>query len=1138
MRRRFLTTICLTAIAGASSVLVRAQEQATAIDAASLEFFEKKIRPVLAERCLTCHGETKQKASLRLDSRESVLKGGETGPAAVPGKPAESLLVEAIHYGGALQMPPKSRLPEKEVVALTKWVEMGLPWPKETIARTSDTGSKPAFDLQARRKAHWAWQPIKTAQPPEVSDPSWPNGPVDRFILAKLDAKGLKPALEAGRVTLIRRLAFDLTGLPPTTAEVDAFVDDKRADAYERLVGRLLSSPRYGERWARHWLDLVRYAETRGHEFDPAIPNAWQYRDYLVRALNADVPYDAFLTEHLAGDLMVPPRLDPKSGANESILGTGFWFLGEEVHSPVDIRQDETDRLDNRLDVMSKTFMGLTVACARCHDHKFDAISQRDYYALSGFLISSTYRQVRFATMEKERRAAEALQSLHDRTRDKVHHLAAELIRAEIGRLPAKLFAARSVLLGGENTGKSVEDPAVKRWVEVLKRAKDDLREPMHTFASVACTASSEDAKDFSAQLHRALSFGRSEDGWLSSGDDLKLVTTMDFGDIRDLSQSQNGFAFGLRSASQGDLTLDGDPAHPTFGLFSKKAARHNSAFNGLTFAEGTERDHGKIGTWDRPGRTLRTHEFEIGSGLFYYLAKGAGHAYASVNSHLIVAGPLHGHVTTEWTDGGKGWRWVRHDLSGYAGHRAHIEFSPAGAGEFAIARVIQADRPPKFSETPNSLLITFLSDSSVDSPETLARAYQSLFNALSRRLDGARGDASEGEEDVARLGDFVLRNTDLFAPVDSAASRNLEAEVSKYATARRAIAESVAGPSPTALAIMDGNGMDEHLLIRGSSKTPGPAVPRRLLEAIASEPMRLDAQSGSGRLLLARQMTGPSNPFASRVIVNRIWYHLFGKGIVASVDNFGVLGEPPTHPELLDTLAERFMREGWSQKRLIRSLVMSRTYKMASTPDSIADLADPKNSLLHRREVRRLEAEPIRDAILAVSGRLEERIGGPSVPVYLTEAMQGRGRPAGNGPRDGDGRRSIYLGIRRNFLAPMMLAYDAPIPFNCVGRRNVSNVPAQALILMNDPFVVEQARLWSDQILEDPTRTPAGRVNAMYRQAFARTPSASEINEALAFLESQAKQEGSPDGWKTGRHVWADLAHVLFNTKEFVFVD
>ena len=1138
MRWRFAATLGLGIIAMLACGRVNLADVATPADPASLEFFEKNVRPILAERCQTCHGETKQKANLRLDSRDSVLKGGETGPAAVPGKPAESLLVEAIQYGEALKMPPKSRLPEKEVAALTKWVEMGLPWPKESITHISANVSKPAFDLHARRKAHWAWQPIKTTTPPEVSDPAWPNGPEDRFILAKLDAKGLKPASQAGRVTLIRRLAFDLIGLPTTPAEVDAFVEDKRADAYERLVDRLLSSPQFGERWARHWLDLVRYAETRGHEFDPAIPNAWQYRDYLVRALNADVPYDAFLTEHLAGDLMVPPRLDPKTGANESILGTGFWFLGEEVHSPVDIRQDESDRLDNRIDVMSKTFMGLTVACARCHDHKFDAISQRDYYALSGFLISSAYRQVRFATMEKERKAAEELQTLHDGTRGKVHHLAAELIRAELDRLPSKLLAARSRWLDEKPTEKSIEDRSLSHWVDALKRAKDEPGEPLHAFATVACSTSSEDSKPFSVRLIRALSSDRSQDGWSPSGDTLKIVTTMNFGDIDDLSRFQNGFSFGLRSASPGDLELKGDPAHPTLGLFRKKAARHDSAFNGLTFADGTERDHGKIGTWERPGRTLRTDEFVIGTGLFYYLAKGAGHAYASVNSHLIVSGPLHAHVTTDWTDGGKGWRWVRHDLTGYVGHRAHLEFSPAGSGEFAIASVIQADRPPRPGESPNTLLVKILTDPSVDSPQTLAQAYKWLFDTLGRRLDGEHRLTSEGEDDVARLGDFVLRNADLFAPVDSSSSRNLEAEVLKYATARRAIAATIAGPSPTALAIMDGNGINEHLLIRGSSRTPGPTVPRRLLEAIAPESLTLDTQSGSGRLLLAGQMTDPSNPFASRVIVNRIWHHLFGRGIVASVDNFGVLGELPTHPELLDNLADRFMREGWSQKRLIRSLVMSRTYQMASTPESSSDLADPKNSLLHRREVRRLEAEPIRDSILAVSGRLDGRIGGPSVPVYLTEAMQGRGRPTENGPRDGAGRRSIYLRIRRNFLAPMMLAYDAPIPFNCVGRRNVSNVPAQALILMNDPFVVEQAHRWSDQILRDKTRSPVDRVNAMYRQAFARTPSESEINEALAFLESQAKQEGATDGWLTDRQVWADLAHVLFNTKEFVFVD
>ncbi len=305
-------------------------------DAAGVEFFEMKVRPVLANRCASCHGEKKAKGGLRLDSRAAVLQGGETGPAAVPGKPAESLLVEAIKYGDSVQMPPKSRLPEAEVATLTRWVELGMPWPAGKASQSVATAS--GIDLNARRDAHWAWRPLSTPRPPAVRDASWPRDAIDRFILERLEAKALKPAPDVDRATYLRRVTFALTGLPPTPAELSAFETDTSPDADAKVVDRLLASPRFGVRWGRHWLDLVRYGETRGHEYDPPIVNAWRYRDYVIDALNADVPYDQFLTEHLAGDLLSKPRLNPGTGANESILGTGFFLLGEELHSPVDLR--------------------------------------------------------------------------------------------------------------------------------------------------------------------------------------------------------------------------------------------------------------------------------------------------------------------------------------------------------------------------------------------------------------------------------------------------------------------------------------------------------------------------------------------------------------------------------------------------------------------------------------------------------------------------------------------------------------------------------------------------------------------------------------------------------------------------------
>lgn len=336
-------------------------------------------------------------------------------------------------------------------------------------------------------------------------------------------------------------------------------------------------------------------------------------------------------------------------------------------------------------------------------------------------------------------------------------------------------------------------------------------------------------------------------------------------------------------------------------------------------------------------------------------------------------------------------------------------------------------------------------------------------------------------------------------------------------------------------LGLTDGTGENGHIYVRGNHRTPGKEVTRTMLEALRSRPVEIT--SGSGRLQLAEQIVAPENPLTARVMVNRIWHHLTGRGIVASTDNFGVLGQPPTHPDLLDHLASGFIRDGWSIKRLIKQIMLSTTYQMASTPDEAGDTRDPENLLLHRARIRRLQAEAIRDSVLAISGRLDRTMFGPSVPVHITPFMQGRGRPGNAGPLDGNGRRSLYIEVRRNFLSPMMLAFDTPIPFSAVGNRNASNVPAQALTMMNDPFVVEQAKLWADRVIAAETTTES-RINAMYVDAFARPPSQRETDEATEFLRQQSGSLGLTEvAANYDERAWADLCHVLINVKEFVFL-
>ncbi|MBL8828498.1 MAG: DUF1549 domain-containing protein, partial [Planctomycetaceae bacterium] len=382
-----------------------AAEPAVEFSAEQLEFFEKKVRPLLVTHCRECHGPDKQKGGLRVDSRAALVKGGESGAAIVPGKPDMGYFVDAINYGDTYKMPPRGKLPAEAIATLTEWVRQGAAWPKE--ATGDDVKSNKPEVSYDERMQHWSFQPIQAPTPPPVKDESWIRSPIDRFILAKLEAAGLKPNPPADEAVLLRRMSLDLTGLPveeklkaesrklrenPSTRDSAPF--SSQLSAFASQLSALLSSPRYGERWARHWLDLVRYAETCGHEFDFELPEAFEYRDYVIRALNADVPYDQFVVEHIAGDLLPQPRLNPRDNSNESIIGTGFYFLGEGKHSPVDIRADECERVDNQIDVLSKTFLGLTLSCARCHDHKFDPILARDYYGLAGFLQSSRFDKV------------------------------------------------------------------------------------------------------------------------------------------------------------------------------------------------------------------------------------------------------------------------------------------------------------------------------------------------------------------------------------------------------------------------------------------------------------------------------------------------------------------------------------------------------------------------------------------------------------------------------------------------------------------------------------------------------------------------------------------------------------------------
>ncbi|GAB4466874.1 MAG: PSD1 and planctomycete cytochrome C domain-containing protein [Armatimonadaceae bacterium] len=995
------------------------QEAATAPPASSEEiaFFENKVRPVLAENCLSCHSGSQALAGLRLDDLSGLRGSGSKVAVVVPGKPEESRLIRAIrHDTGIAAMPPSGKLKPEQIAALTEWVRRGAVLPRVSpAAPKADSG----FPLKERRQ-HWAYRPVQRPAIPKVQAASWVTNPVDAFLLAELEAQGLAPAPAADRRTLLRRVTFDLTGLPPTPAEMASFLADKSPDAYTKVVERLLASPAYGERWARHWLDLVRYGESLGHEFDFTIFNAYQYRDYVIRAFNADVPYNRMVQEHFAGDLLPDPRRNPKTGINESILGTGFFWLGEGKHSPVDIRQEQADRIDNMIDVVGKTFLAQTLACSRCHDHKFDPIPARDYYALYGILKSSRYQQAHVDAPETFAAPMQKMQAVH---RSLNRAVLAGVWQANVASLPDdKVLAAANPKAPQGKPGKPIA--------------------PLAT--------------------------------WRATGQ-----------------------AFAV-PGKPGDLLLTGDPKKPALMLLARPTATSAALSRRLEGA-------------------LRSPTFTIDSDFLHLRLAGQGsRIHIVVDNFLLIRDPICGPLFQSVNDPKVQWRTV--DLRMWKGREAYIELSDSPVPNLAG---IDAQELPAEAGKPNDhwLMLTdaVLSNDRQPPAQTMGLASQSA-SEVRAALRTALERWGQGQVTSADTAALETLNTLL---------RDGLLDVSPLSdTAARLAAIEATVPAPTrALAMCDGTGRDESVFVRGSHKTLGERTPRLQIATCFTETKPL-VPKGSGRLEFANMIVSPQHPLTARVMVNRIWKHHFGVGIVPTVDDFGWMGEKPSHPELLDWLASEFVRQGWSIKQMHRLIVHSAAYRMRSTAsDPKAETKDPKNTLLHRANVRRLEAEAIRDSILTVSGRLDRTLYGPSVYSYVPE-RDGRGAPP-QGPLDGNGRRTIYLSVRRNFLSPFLLAFDFPTPFTTIGRRTVSNVPAQALALMNGEFVRQQAQVWAERSLKDsPQFTPSQRVNTLYLQAFGRYPTDAERSALIGYL-----------GNRNDATAWADICHALFNVKEFVYV-
>ena len=1104
-------------------------------NSADFDFFEQRIRPALIDNCYSCHSGKAKKVGggLLLDSRAGTLKGGDSGSAVVPGDPGKSLLMEAIRHAG-LEMPPDRKLPDKTIADFEEWIMQGAPDP-----RREEDAATPAEAMMA---AHWAFQPVSNCEVPSVNFSDELYSDIDHFILAELERHELKPAAPADRRTLIRRVTFAITGLPPTPEEVRGFLEDQSQKAFENVVDRLLGSPQFGERWARHWMDLVRYAETRGHEADYAIPNAYQYRDYLIRAFNSDLPYDQFVIEHLAGDLIKPPRLRPGTEHNESILATGWAFLGDEIHAPVDIRQDELERIDNKVDVFGKTFLGLTISCARCHDHKFDPVTQEDYYALCGFILSSSYRQVRFESMEHNGHVAEQLAVLRAGSADHLAHVVTNAQQSGLKNLADYLVAAGSVLRSERDdeitataNRKSLDRQLLRQWVKVLRKAESNVRDPFYPLAAVS-NGDEVDGAGFHKKLKTIVATwpDNAESRDTPHQDSRSVV---DFSDPGDTTWMVDGFAFGGGPVGIGDFGVGDTSGHPVTRVFAYAAARRDPFWKRLRIAKNNQLEGGYHGATLRSGRMIRTPTFQLSSGRVHCLMVGSAKVYAGVDSHIMVRPPRHNQLMIDVPPAqSTGPRWVTLDLTRYSGHRVHLEFGSSLSRELEILKIVETPQTPRPWGHLNRLVLRMLKNESVRSPDDLATAYQRLFISASNRLSKGDWTDSADDRDFAELADWLVRHHDLIVPISSPQRKRLAQAARDFITQQEKLAKSVRWESRTAVSWWDGNAIDEAVLVRGDYRNPDNVVPRRLPSVFPeSSPIK---SSGSGRLELAKQLVKPSNPLLARVIVNRAWHHLFGQGIVQSVDNFGLQGRRPSHPQLLDYLTHQFVTvDRWSLKKLLRRLVLSLTYRMSSlSGNTDFENIDPGNELRHRMSLVRLEGEAIRDSVLAVSGRLDLKTFGTSVPLDFTDDIAiSRGAPARRGPLDGLGRRSVYLEVRRNIPSNMMSAFDTPIPFSTVGRRGMTNVPGQALVLMNDQFIYEQANVWAKRLLaENQTFVLEDRILEMYETALGRPPSAHEKAAFAETAEALARLHGRSHIDET---VLTELCHVFFNMNEFIYI-
>lgn len=964
--------------------------------------FESKIRPIFVEHCIKCHGPAKQKGGLRLDTKAGWEAGGENGPAIKPGKPDDSLLIKAIRRTEkSLQMPPDRKLSETEIAALVQWVKDGAIDPR--VDERTRIGNVPVADA----KNWWSFRPlVRPPVPQRLSD-----NPIDAFILAKLAKHNLGLSPAADRRILIRRVTYDLTGLPPTIDEVDAFVQDKSVNAFEKVVDRLLASPAYGERWGRHWLDLVRYADTAGENSDHPLPHAWRYRNWVIDAFNRDQPFDEFLREQIAGDILAG-KGSPEKHASR-VVATGFLALARRFGHDIDKDMHLTH--EDSIDTIGKAFLGLTLGCARCHDHKYDAVTMKDYYALYGILDSTKFA---FPGCEPKQQPNDLVPLLPSAEWDRV-------VKPHRDRVAA------------------VD--------ERLRRSREEQTKLLR------------DLKTLFAKSSESLGRGEIADGGEQSLEKLPDPTEVKAGDFIQLSISP------LKNHGADSTLIEWEITE-----VGEKERRWNLKSDLLDrFLDGNpQRDaHGHADVWwlldSRDGPRLLPESVRDLSG----------------NKGLHV-----------WRNGDTPSVFV------------NASETPAAVWTKLPPRSLFAHPAPN-----GNVAIGWLSpvDGKIRIKGRVKDAHPGGPDGIGWQVERFRGAIKEPLLKLAATAQTI---------------RKLESE---------RVQLIASGPkADVAYAVTEGTPHDVKLHLRGDPEKPGPVQPRRWLEVFGGEV--LPPGSGSGRLALANWITSPTNPLTARVMVNRIWLHHFGKGLVKTPNDFGTRGVPPTHPELLDWLAYEFIASDWSVKAIHRRIVLSATYQQSSASSAETEKIDPTNEHYSRFDRRRLSAEELRDTLLVVSRQLDRSSGGPH--PFPPEATWNYTQHVPFSTFYDSDKRSVYLISLRNRRHPFLGLFDGADPNASTPQRQETTVPTQALYFLNDPFFHQQSEKLATRILELPD--DEARLVTLYQLVLQRLPSARDRSIANAFIKPYAESLTIVVDTDRAKVAWSAFARIVLASNEFLYLD